>query len=208
MVRKKLKLEDTDVVDALSAFAGALPEDLLHVFHKWLTDTESDEGKDVKFADIVEFIRCEVVMRLYSVSSNDLGQFDLESEAIESYRKVRKAITAADVPASAKQHNTAGATAEANTIDPLAKEAIRVLNNEWGKLFFVIGVSWIDLDDDKLNFISKLWKKYGFKMTPTKDKKCKPVVHVAATTGSGHICHLTPDELNLKLAEMSKKTIE
>merc|ERR1711862_852998 len=40
------------------------------------------------------------------------------------------------------------------------------------------------------------------------DKKCKPVVHVAATTGSGDICHLTPDELNLKLAEMLKETIE
>ena len=208
MVRKKLKLEDKDVLGALAAFAGALPEDLLHLFHQWLTDTDSDEGKAVKFEDIVEFIRCEIVMRLYSVSANQLDQFDMTSEQIESYEKVRKAMNAADKPSSTKQHNTAGATPVANTIDPLVKEAVRVVNKEWVKLFFVLGVSWMDIDDDKLNFCSQLWKKYGFKMTPTKDKKLKPVIHIAATIGSGHICHLTPDELNLKLGEMLKKTIE
>ncbi|EJK70714.1 hypothetical protein THAOC_07905, partial [Thalassiosira oceanica] len=44
--------------------------------------------------------------------------------------------------------------------------------------------------------------------TPTKDKKLKPVIHITATTGSGHICHLTPDKLGLKLADMLKTTIE
>lgn len=208
MVRKKLKLNKTDVIGAMTAFAGALPEDLLYVFHKWLTDTESHEGQAVKFEDIVEFLRCEIVMRLYSVSANQLDQFGIACEEIESYEKVRKVMSVADKPASTKQHHIAGATAVANTIDPLMKEAVRVVNTEWVKLFFVLGVSWMDIDDDKLNFCSKLWKKYGFKMTPTKDKKLKPVIHIAATTGSGHICHLTLDELNLKLGEMMKKTIE
>ena len=74
----------------------------------------------------------------------------------------------------------------ANTIDRLVQEAVRVVNKEWVKLFFVLGVSWMDIDDDKLNFCSQLWKKYGFKMTPTKDKKLNPVIHIAATIGSGH----------------------
>ena len=53
-------------------------------------------------------------MCLYSVSANQLDQFDMTSEEIESYEKVRKAMNAADKPSSTKQHNTAGATPVAN----------------------------------------------------------------------------------------------
>jgi len=44
-------------------------------------------------------------------------------------------------------------------MDPFLVEAVEVLNKEWVGIFFVIGVSWLDIDDDKLNFCSNLlWK--------------------------------------------------
>ncbi|EJK58416.1 hypothetical protein THAOC_21460 [Thalassiosira oceanica] len=53
--------------------------------------------------------------------------------------------------------------------DSVSVRRAEVLNKEWAGLFLVIGVSWLDTDDDKLNFCSNLWKACGFKMTPTKD---------------------------------------
>ncbi len=46
-------------------------------------------------------------------------------------------------------------------------------------------MSWEDLDDDKIPNFLPLWKKYGMKQTPTKDKKLKPVMHVMALIGAG-----------------------
>ena len=45
-------------------------------------------------------------------------------------------------------------------------------------------------------------------MTPTKDKKLKPVFHIMAVVGAGYICWIHPDVLQLKLADMMKKVIE
>jgi len=208
-VRKKLKMQNRTPIDAAAAFAGALPFELLHIMKKWLMDTDSAEGREVTFDDMVEFLRCEIVLRLFGVSSSELSAFDMGDDTVAKYDKVRKAVSLADLPASKKsKDNTVGAGHVAKTMDPLLVEAVEVLNKEWVGIFFVIGVSWLDIDDDKLNFCSNLWKAYGFKMTPTKDKKLKPVIHITATTGSGHICHLTPDKLGLKLADMLKTTIE
>ena len=74
-------------------------------------------------------------------------------------------------------------------------------------LYFLSGVSSVDLDDDKLPFTSFLWTQYGMKRTPTKEKKLKPVIHVVATTGSGQIAYICPDILGLKLSEMIEKVI-
>ena len=75
-------------------------------------------------------------------------------------------------------------------------------------MFFVAGNSWVDLDDDNIPNSSPLWKQFGMKMTPTKDKKLKPVFHVMAVVGAGYISWIHPDVLQLKLADMMKKAIE
>ena len=45
------------------------------------------------------------------------------------------------------------------------------------------------------------------KRTPTKEKKLKPVFHVAAATGSCQIIHIFPDTIQLKLADMLSNMI-
>ncbi len=45
-------------------------------------------------------------------------------------------------------------------------------------------------------------------MTPTKDKKLKPVMHVLATDGSGNIIAIYPDKCHMKLSDMLKSAIE
>ena len=96
----------------------------------------------------------------------------------------------------------------AQTFDPIMDDVIDAMNNEWKKFFFVQGKSWIDIDDDKLNNCSPKFKDHGLKRTPTKDKKEKPVHHLAATVGSGHICRVMPDIIGLKLADMLKEAIQ
>ena len=44
-------------------------------------------------------------------------------------------------------------------------------------------------------------------MTSTKDKKLKPAFHLMATIGSGHICYMNPEKLQLKLCEMLRSAI-
>ena len=58
------------------------------------------------------------------------------------------------------------------------------------------------------NDTSEEKKLFGMKMTPTKDKKLKPVFHVMALIGAGFICHVQPDTLQLKLSEMLIKAIK
>ena len=88
-------------------------------------------------------------------------------------------------------------------------EAVTILNRHFTNLNFVVGVSWVDLDDDKIPHCSPRFKEYGMRMTPTKDKKLKPVFHLAATVGSGSgmICWLHPDTLNLKMSDLLRSTI-
>ncbi|EJK45855.1 hypothetical protein THAOC_35509, partial [Thalassiosira oceanica] len=76
-VRKKLKMQNRTPIDAAAAFAGALPFELLHIMKKWLMDTDSAEGREVTFDDMVEFLRCEIVLRLFGVSSSELSAFDM-----------------------------------------------------------------------------------------------------------------------------------
>ena len=104
-------------------------------------------------------------------------------------------------------NNLTSAGPAAQTFDPLIEEVIRALNHEWKDNFFVVGESCIDIDDDKLNNCSPKWLDNGMKRTPTKDKKEKPVNHIAATVGTGHICHITPDTIGLKLRDMLRDTI-
>ena len=87
------------------------------------------------------------------------------------------------------------------------KKAFYELNQEWKKMGFVAKVTWVDVDDDKLPNSSKTWIHYGMRMTPTKDKKLKPVVHVACAVGTGFIVSLIPDTHDLTLADMMNQVI-
>ncbi|EJK74683.1 hypothetical protein THAOC_03624 [Thalassiosira oceanica] len=108
-VRKKLKMQNRTPIDAAAAFAGALPFELLHIMKKWLMDTDSAEGREVTFDDMVEFLRCEIVLRLFGVSSSELSAFDMGDDTVAKYDKVRKAVSLADLPASKKsKDNTVG----------------------------------------------------------------------------------------------------
>ena len=74
-------------------------------------------------------------------------------------------------------------------------------------MFFVAGISWCDLDNDKVPNFSPLWKQHGMRQTPTKDKKLKPVNHGMALIGDGYVCYVAPDLLKMKLGEMMEKSI-
>ena len=56
---------------------------------KWLMDTDSVKGKEVTFDDMVEFLRCEIVLRLFGVSSSELSVFDMGDDTVAKYDKVR-----------------------------------------------------------------------------------------------------------------------
>ena len=71
--------------------------------------------------------------------------------------------------------------------DPIMEKSIRACGQEWTKMFFVPGTSWVDIDDDKVPNCSQKWKEYDMRTVPTKDKKLKPVFHVMATVGTGFI---------------------
>ncbi|KAL7459526.1 hypothetical protein ACHAWC_011246 [Mediolabrus comicus] len=220
-LRTKLQLRPEDGIDYVAAFAGAMPEDYMRKLFQWMkaAQLEPQSAADydlASFADIIEFIRCEIALRLYGISSRELEFFGLSDDTIERYERVHDAMKAADMPA-AKRHAmkvqrcsdtmVAAAGPAAESFDPIMSELVDALNKEWGKIFFVPGVSWIDVDDDKLAHSSHLFQAYGMKRTPTKDKKLKPVFHVAATTGSGNICHIRPDTIGLQLGEMLRTAI-
>ena len=216
-LRSKLKLPSHHKIDAVEAFAGAMPEEFLSKLFEWLKAGQAaSQDKLVSFVDIIEFIRCEIILRIFGVSSSELTKLGVTEDQFKRYKRVHAAMKAADMPA-AKRHAvtvanksdndlvTAGPAP--NTFDPIMQEVLDAMNNEWAKNFFVSGESWIDVDDDKLNNSSPKFQAYGFKRTPTKDKKLKPVNHLAATIGTGNICRVTPDTLGLKLGEMLRDTI-
>ena len=120
---------------------------------------------------------------------------------------VRKALTAANVPASTRKVK-AGAQAPAFSFDPLIQDGIGSLNKEWTNLFFVLCKSKADVDDNKWANTSSLFKLYGMRQTLTKDKKLKPAMHLIAVIGSGCICYMAPDLLNLKLSDMMRDAIK
>ena len=100
---------------------------------------------------------------------------------------VRKALTAADVPVSARKVK-AGAQPPAFSFDPLVQDGIDSLNKEWTNLFFVLCKSKADVDNNKWANTSSLFKLYGMRQTLTKDRKLKPAMHLIDVIGSGCIC--------------------
>lgn len=200
--------DEKQKISAMDAFAVALPYEFLKLFKEWLnTAVDKETAAIVSFDDIIEFLRCEIVLRLFGISSAELKDFDMTEATVESYGRVRTAMTSADRPASARPVLYGSAGIEDDEIDPIITKLIEAMNGEWKNTFFVSGVSSMDIDDDKIPNYSRKWTSYGFKRTPTKDKKLKPVIHVSCTTGSGHIVNICPDTNRMKLSDMLPKTI-
>ncbi len=109
---------------------------------------------------------------------------------------MRAALTKADQPASNWKVSN-GAQLPADTFDPTIQYSIDSLNKHLTLLLFISGVRWANIDNDKIPNCSPLWKMYGMKMTPTKDKKLKPVIHVMVLIGDGYVSYVTPDLLHL-----------
>eukprot|EP00986_Skeletonema_menzelii_P016560 scaffold15054_cov74-Skeletonema_menzelii.AAC.1 len=221
-IRKKLRLHEDAVLDHVDAFAGAMPEAFILKFHDWLKAGHDAKQRKlaVSFLDIIEFIRCDIVLRLFRVSSSHIQLFKsipgISPEQLKRYNRVRDAMKVADMPAATRHaievsrtndSRLARAGPAAQTYDTIMTEVIDAINLEWTKTFFVSGESWVDIDDDKLNNCSPKFTDFGRKRTTTKDKKRKPVNHVTATVGTGNICRVVPDTIGLKLGEMLKETI-
>ena len=162
-------------------------------------------------SDIVEFIRCELLMRALKTSATDLAKCRAVSEAsLAGFNRVRKAMTKADRPASRRpppNPQVRAAWLPSFTFDPITHQAIMVCNTHWILIHFLLGVTWLDCDDDKLGHSAQLFKEHGMRMTPTKDKKLKPVIHVFANVGSGDMCCIFPDRIKMKLGEMMQTAI-
>ena len=207
--RSTLSLTQDHPIDAPVAMVAAMPRHFLEHFHTYLKTTlELGAQPTWSFSDILTFFRCEVQMRLYSASATELRDFGVSESDYKQYRRVRLVLTKANQPASKRAVVHGGCQLPACSFDPLMRVAYDECNNHWTKMFFVPGISWCDLDDDKIPNSSPLWKQHGMKQTPTKDKKLKPVHHVMALIGAGCVCYVAPDQLKLKLSEMLKKAID
>ena len=92
----------------------------------------------VTFDDIIEFLRGEIVMRLYGISKDNLNEFNVSEDSITSYERVRLARSQADRPAYKRPapHNSAGVSR--GTFDPIIAKAIRGMNEEWGPMHFLL----------------------------------------------------------------------
>ena len=207
--RTNLGIESTQDISPSDAIGAVIPRHFLEQFHEYLQSSlDKDERQSWSFQDIGSFIRCESLMRLFSCSESELRDFGVGVHIFNQYKVVRQALTKSDQPASSRKVIDGAAQLPACSFDPIIQDAIDALNKHLTWLFFVRGNSWADVDDDKIPNCSPLFKEYGMKMTPTKDKKLKPVFHVMAVIGAGYITYVTPDLVGLKLSEMLKKAIE
>ena len=99
--------------------------------------------------DIREFIRCELRMRVYEISASDMCNFGVSKNSFGKYKAVRSVMTKADVPPSVRKVIHGSSQIPAFSFDPIMDKAIRACTDEW-KMFFVMGSSWVDIDDDKI----------------------------------------------------------
>ena len=157
--RKLLKLADNQEINPAAAFSAVIPCKFIESFHAYLeAPLKIGATPSWTFSDIVAFLRCKVLMRLYSASATELADFDVPHETIEQFTTVRKALTNADLPHSKRPIVGAETKPPACTFDPILDDAVKACCRQWTQMFFVAGNSWVDLDDDKIPNSSPLWK--------------------------------------------------
>ena len=93
------------------------------------------------------------------------------------------------------------------SFDPIIDDVISSINKLWVNLFFAPGVTWVDIDDNKIPKTSPLWKKYGWRQVPTKDMKLKPVFHLMTSVACGFIVWMYPNKTITKLNVMLREAV-
>ena len=88
-------------------------------------------------------------MRIYQISAGELEGFEISDGTISGYAIVRKAMTNANFPAYQRPcpHGTAGIPAD--TFDPIMAKTIDGMNKNNRSIYFMMGVTDVDLDDNK-----------------------------------------------------------
>ena len=210
--RDKLNKISTESLSAIDCFAAALPREVIVKLFQWLRAIPKNAYQrsrpEVNFADYCIFMRLELKMRIYGISSHDLKFHNCNATEFEIYERFRKAMAFADKPAYKRPPLSESAgSLPAFTFDPIMKDVKEILNREWSRMFFVYQHSWLSIDDDKLPYCSKKWKEYGLQMTPTKDKKLKPVIHTAACVGTGFIVAIYPHTIGSNLCSMMTEMV-
>ena len=74
------------------------------------------------------------------------------------YKGICDITTKSDFPASNRNIAAVVACIPTSTMDPILRIFILALNRLWSFLFFHPGVSWVDLDDNKLDNTSDDFK--------------------------------------------------
>ena len=83
--RKLLKYTEGQEIGPVAPFAAVIPRKFAEVFHTYLeAPLQIGESHTWNFSDIVAFLRCEVLMQLYSASPTELGDFGLETSSNSS----------------------------------------------------------------------------------------------------------------------------
>ena len=95
----------------------------------------------------------------------------ISKDDYSTYQKIRDIITKTDFPASSRKTDINVGRHPSFSMDPIMNNFVGILNRHWCNMFYVLMVSWVDLDDDKLPFCSPKWKLYGWRMMTTIEKK-------------------------------------
>ena len=142
---------------------------------------------------------------------SEISSVGLESriskDDYSTYQKIRDIITKTDFPASSRKTDINVGRHPSFSMDPIMNNFVGILNRHWCNMFYVLMVSWVDLDDDKLPFCSPKWKLYGWRMMTTKEKKQKPVIHCMASVSTACLLWINPENIGMKQSEMLKAAI-
>ena len=202
-------IDDGQHISVLDSFICALPSSFLFHFKEWLvTGTNKALAADVKFDNITYFLVGEIIMHLDKITYSELDKCNLEENVVTSNNKVQKVMTKPDRPVSKRLRTDGTCGYPADSFEPIMRKVLDNMNTNCRGIYMMIGVTCADKDEVKLPHCSPRWSKYGFKRTPTKDKKLKPVVHLTASVGSDHILPLCVYKIGLKLAEMLAETVK
>ena len=144
--------DEGQFVSALDALACAMPLSFLRYLKEWImTADDSSAASAITFDDIVGFLKGEIHMRILQISSKELRDFNKEASTLEGYEKVRKAMSKADRPAHKRPSPMGTAGLPADTFDPTMIKVIVDMNENSRALYFMVGCSDADIDDDKIS---------------------------------------------------------
>lgn len=190
----------------LQIFLMCLPENFFKLISEYLSP---GIGFPLTLERLVKFLQTEIFLRHYNISKED-------------YFRGKKQGAYAKSPVESTDYNPvydAFRNAENKTqegliwVEPLKPSTWitkiqQQFSQRWSSMFFVKGISYIVIDDDKIKDWSKKWAKVGIKRLPNRSNKLFPVVHLAASIGYGFILNGVFDECGAGPVDAVNKTLE